>query len=75
MAFSYRAPLPTTKDAWTEVTVPLADFIPTAFGRRVQGMGPVEPEQINGLGFMLSDKQAGPFKLEVESIMVAPAGQ
>jgi monofunctional biosynthetic peptidoglycan transglycosylase len=75
MAFSYRAPLPTTKDEWTQVEIPLADFIPTAFGRRVQGMGPVEPEQINGLGFMLSDKQAGPFKLEVESIMVAPAGQ
>lgn len=66
MAFSYRAPLPTTKDEWTEVRVPLADFIPTAFGRRVQGMGPVEPDQINGLGFMLSDKKAGPFRLEVE---------
>jgi NADH dehydrogenase [ubiquinone] 1 alpha subcomplex assembly factor 1 len=65
MAFSYRAPLPTTKDEWTEVSVPLADFIPTAFGRRVQGMGPVEPDQINALGFMLSDKKAGPFKLEV----------
>lgn len=66
MAFSYRAPLPTTKDEWTELRVPLADFIPTAFGRRVQGMGPVEPDQINGLGFMLSDKKAGPFRLEVE---------
>jgi NADH dehydrogenase [ubiquinone] 1 alpha subcomplex assembly factor 1 len=65
MAFSYRAPLPTKKDEWTEVSVPLKDFIPTAFGRRVQGMGPVEPDQINGLGFMLSDKKAGPFKLEV----------
>jgi NADH dehydrogenase [ubiquinone] 1 alpha subcomplex assembly factor 1 len=75
MAFSYRAPLPTTKDEWTQVEIPLADFIPTAFGRRVREMGPVEPDQINGLGFMLSDKQAGPFKLEVESVMVAPAGQ
>ena len=73
MAFSYRAPLPTTKDEWAEVSVPLADFIPTAFGRRVQGMGPVEPDQINGLGFMLSDKQAGPFKLEVAWVKaVAP---
>ena len=75
MAFSYRAPLPTTKDEWTQVEIPLADFIPTAFGRRVQGMGPVEPDQINGLGFMLSDKQPGPFKLEVESVKVAPAGR
>jgi monofunctional biosynthetic peptidoglycan transglycosylase len=66
MAFSYRATLPTTKDAWTEVKVPLAEFIPTAFGRRVQGMGPVEPDQINGLGFMLSDKKPGKFQMQVE---------
>jgi NADH dehydrogenase [ubiquinone] 1 alpha subcomplex assembly factor 1 len=66
MAFSYRAPLPTTKDEWREFQIPLADFIPTAFGRRVQGMGPVEPDQMNGLGFMLSDKKAGPFKLEID---------
>jgi len=66
MAFSYRAPLPTTKDEWREVEIPLADFIPTAFGRRVQGMGPVEPDQINGLGFMLSDKKPGKFRMQVE---------
>ena len=70
MAFSYRAPLPTTRDEWTEVSVPLDEFIPTSFGNRVQGMGPVEPDQINSLGFMLSDKQPGPFKLEVEWIKI-----
>ena len=75
MAFSYRAPLPTTKDEWTEVSVPLDEFIPTAFGRRVQGMGPVESDQINGLGFMLSDKQPGPFKLEVGWVKVLRAGE
>ena len=73
MAFSYRASLPTTKDEWTEVRVPLQDFIPTAFGRRVQGMGPVEPDQINGLGFMLSDKKAGPFQMQVEWVKVLRA--
>ena len=70
MAFSYRAPLPTTKDEWTKVRVPLEDFIPTAFGRRVQGMGPVEPDQINGLGFMLSDKKPGKFRMQVEWVKV-----
>jgi NADH dehydrogenase [ubiquinone] 1 alpha subcomplex assembly factor 1 len=70
MAFSYRASLPTTNDEWTEVSVPLEDFIPTAFGRRVQGMGPVEPSQIRGLGFMLSDKKPGPFQIDVEWIKV-----
>ena len=73
MAFSYRAPLPTTKDEWREVEIPLADFIPTAFGRRVQGMGPVEPSQVSGLGFMLSDKKPGTFSMQVESIGVLRA--
>jgi monofunctional biosynthetic peptidoglycan transglycosylase len=73
MAFSYRTPLPTTKDEWTEVRVPLEDFIPTAFGRRVQGMGPVGPDQINGLGFMLSDKKPGKFRMQVESVKVERA--
>jgi monofunctional biosynthetic peptidoglycan transglycosylase len=73
MAFSYRAPLPTTKGEWREVAIPLADFIPTAFGRRVQGMGPVEPDQINGLGFMLSDKKAGPFQMQVGWVKVVRA--
>jgi hypothetical protein len=33
-------------------------------------MGPVEPDQINGLGFMLSDKQAGKFRMQVEWVKV-----
>ena len=73
MAFSYRAPLPTRKDEWTEVSVPLADFIPTSFGRRVGGMGPVEPDEVDSLGFMLSDKQAGPFRMQVEWVRVLRA--
>ena len=74
MAFSYRSPLPTTKDEWREVEIPLADLIPTAFGRRVQGMGAVEPDQINGLGFMLSDKKPGKFMMQVEWVKVSRAG-
>jgi NADH dehydrogenase [ubiquinone] 1 alpha subcomplex assembly factor 1 len=70
MAFSYRAPLPTTNGEWTEVKVPLVDFIPTSFGRQVQGMGPVEPDQINGLGFMLSDKKPGTFQMQVAWVKV-----
>lgn len=75
MAFSYRASLPTKQDEWTEVKVPLEEFIPTAFGRRVQGMGPVEPDQINGLGFMLSDKKQGRFTMEVGWVKVERGGE
>ena len=69
-AFSYRAPLPTTKDEWTEVAVPLEDFIPTSFGRQVQGMGPIVPDEVSSIGFMLSDKKPGRFHMQVEWVRV-----
>jgi hypothetical protein len=36
----------------------------------VPDAGPVNPEEVNGLGFLLGDKNAGPFKLAVEWIKV-----
>lgn len=70
MAFSYRAALPTEKDRWQEIHLPLEGFEPTSFGQVVAGMGPVDPGQINGLGFMLGDKKPGAFGLEVEWVKV-----
>jgi monofunctional biosynthetic peptidoglycan transglycosylase len=70
MAFSYRAELPTEKDQWQEIHVPVGQFEPTSFGRVVAGMGPVDPGQINGLGVMLSDKKPGAFRLEIEWVKV-----
>ncbi len=70
MAFSYRVALPTKKDEWIEVKIPLDRFEATSFGRIVPDAGAVKPEEVEALVFMLSDKKAGPFKLEVESIQV-----
>ncbi len=70
VAFSYRATVQTKKDEWVEVKVPLERFEATSFGRVVKDAGAVKPEEVNALGFMVSDKKAGPFKLEVESIKV-----
>ncbi len=75
IAFSYRATVQTKKDEWIEVKVPLDKFEATSFGRPVKDAGVVAPREINALGFMLSDKKAGPFKLEVESIKVEKAGK
>jgi hypothetical protein len=33
-------------------------------------MGPIDPGQINGLGVMLSDKNPGAFRLEIEWVKV-----
>ena len=70
VAYSYRAPVQTKKDEWIEVKVPLDKFEATSFGRVVQDAGSVKPEEINAVGFMLSDKKAGPFKMEIEWIKV-----
>lgn len=69
-AFSYRAAVRTTKDEWIEVRLPLDRFEPTSFGRVVQDAGPVDPPAVHALGFLLGDKQAGPFRLEVEWVRV-----
>ena len=67
IAFSYRATFETRKDEWIEVRVPLEDFVATSFGR-VIGNQALDPGEVNGLGILLGDKKAGPFKLEVEWI-------
>jgi hypothetical protein len=58
IAFSYRATVQTKKDEWIEVKVPLDKFEATSFGRVVKEAGAVKPEEVNALGFMLSDKKA-----------------
>ena len=75
MAFSYRSVIQTRKDEWIEVKLPLDKFQATSFGRPVRDAGPVDPQEVNGLGFLLGDKKAGPFKMEVEWIKVERAGK
>ena len=73
VAFSYRATVTTTSDEWVEVTMPLDTFEATSFGRVVKDAGAVKPNEVNALGFMVSDKKAGPFKLEIEWVKVVRA--
>ena len=54
--------------------MPLDKFEATSFGRVVKNAGAVTPEEINAVGFMLSDKKAGSFKMEVEWIKVQRGG-
>ena len=70
IAFSYRATVQTKKGEWVEIEVPLDKFEATSFGRPVEDAGPVDPNEVNALGFMVSDKKAGPFNLEVEWVKV-----
>lgn len=75
VAYSYRATVQTQKDEWIEVKVPLDKFEATSFGQLVKNAGAVKPAEINAIGFMLGDKKAGPFKMEIEWIKVERAGK
>ncbi len=75
MAFSYRTAVPTKKGEWIEVKVPLDNFVATSFGRVVKDAGAVKPDEVAAVGFLLGDKKAGAFKLEVEWIQVVRAAK
>lgn len=64
---SWRAEFTTSGD-WQTLELPLDQFIPVFRGRRVADAGPVEPASIRQVGFLLADKQPGPFALENRSI-------
>jgi len=68
-AFSYRVMFATKKNEWIEVRIPLDKFLATSFGQVVNDQ-PLDPNEVNGIGFLLSDKKAGQFKLEIDWIKV-----
>ncbi len=69
VAFSYRSNFKTKRGEWIEVRVPLDRFEATSFGRVVTGEA-LTPSEVNSLGILLGDKQAGPFQLEMEWLKV-----
>ncbi len=71
-AFSYRAMFATKENEWIEVRIPIDGFVATSFGQIINDP-PLDPKEVNGLGILLGDKKAGPFKIEIEWIKVLKA--
>ena len=67
---TFRKSFPTVAGKWTDVRLPLDQFVATYRGRQLANRQ-LDPASISRLGIQLGDKKAGPFKLEVESIKVA----
>ena len=53
---------------WMEIRIPFESFEPIFRGRRVWGHPVLDPGQIRSFGWIISDRQAGPFRLEIDSI-------
>lgn len=67
---NYTAKFQTKANEWQEVTIPFSQFIPVFRGRKVEDYPPLKSENIRQLGFLISDKQFGPFELKVEWVKV-----
>ena len=62
---AYQAEFATQKDEWVEVRVPFSRMKASHHGNRLAGP-PLNLSEITEFGFLLSDKQAGQFKLTVD---------
>jgi monofunctional biosynthetic peptidoglycan transglycosylase len=71
-AFSYKQSFKTKKEEWINLTFPLDKFIATSFGRTIPNAAPIDPNEINSIGFMIGDKNIEPFQLELKNITILP---
>ncbi len=62
---TYQFVFPTKKGEWEEHRLPMKDFVPTFRGCVLSGEPPLDPAKVASVGFLISDKQAGPFHLEI----------
>jgi monofunctional biosynthetic peptidoglycan transglycosylase len=65
---SYKQPFETTPGVWMTVTLSFKAFVPSYHGRFVPNAPPLSPAKIRQVGFLIADKQAGPFNLEIDWI-------
>ena len=65
---SYRYHFKTEINKWIKIRVPFNQCVPVFRGRVLQGVEPLSAKRIQQIGFLISDKQSGLFKLEIDYI-------
>lgn len=68
----YQAHFESEPDLWETVYLPFSRFKPVVFGSQVATAPEMNRKEITTCGFMISDKQTGPFRLEVAWIAGYP---
>lgn len=69
----YEAPLATVAGQWTTIDVPLSGFSPLHQGRPEPDAPALDRRHVRSYGFVIANKQEGPFSLEVGWISLIPA--
>ena len=65
---SYEARFETVEGEWMETSFELSEFRPVWRGNRVPGAPELDPARVRSVTLMISDKQAGPFRLELDRL-------
>ena len=67
---NYEARFPTRAGVWEERSFAIEDFVPVWRGRVVRDAPELDPARVQSVGLMISDEQAGEFRLELASLSV-----
>ena len=70
----YQCAFTTKCGEWGEHRLAFKVFVPSLRGRVLTDVPALDPAKVVSVGFLISDKQAGPFKLEVAWIKASPRG-
>lgn len=72
----YQCAFTTKQGEWAEHRLPLRDFVASFRGRVLTDVPPLNPAEVTSVGFLISDNQAGNFRLEVGWIKAwSPGGK
>jgi monofunctional biosynthetic peptidoglycan transglycosylase len=61
----YQHAFTTKRGEWEEHRLPIKDFVPTFRGRILTTVPALDPGKVTSVGLLISDEQAGPFRLEL----------
>jgi monofunctional biosynthetic peptidoglycan transglycosylase len=64
----YQAVFVPQREVWTEIVIPFSKFVPMFRRARVQHAPPLDTASIRTFGFLISNKQKGPFRLDIDWI-------
>lgn len=70
---TYQTTFPTRAGEWTILQIPFKHLHPTFRGNTLRDRPPLSAEKIQSFGLLISDKQVGPFRLEIDSIVAYSA--
>ena len=61
----YEAAFNTEKDVWTTIQIPFNTLVPTFRGIVLTNETPLDISRVKSFGLLISDKQEGPFRIEI----------